>query len=109
MFEAEVVLEEVITNAIKYGYREGERGRIELELGLDAEGLEIVIVDDARPFDPTQAPEPDLNLPLEARPVGGLGIHMVRNLMDSVAYDFSGGKNRLKLRKQCGSFDEFKS
>jgi len=61
------------------------------------------VEDDGKPFDPLQAPPPDLSLPLERRPIGGLGIHLIRNLMDEVSYARVGGRNVLKMVKHLSS------
>ena len=61
----------------------------------------MLIADDGRPFDPlTEAPEPDLESAIEDRPIGGLGVHLVRTMMDEVRYRREEGKNRLTLVKR---------
>ena len=60
----------------------------------------MVVDDDGAPFDPLQAPEPDTSRPVEERPVGGLGILIVRRLMDEITYHRAGGRNRLTMRKK---------
>ena len=67
-----------------------------------AGGVLLEVEDDGKPFDPLQAPPPDLTLPLEKRPIGGLGIHLIRNLMDEVTYARVGGRNVLKMAKYFG-------
>lgn len=100
-FALDLVLEEVVTNVIKYGYQDQERqDRIHVDLSLMNGELTIVIRDEGRPFDPTAHPEPDLELPLATRPIGGLGIHLVRNFMDSVEYKRQGNENVLTLKKR---------
>ena len=97
-----VALDEILSNVVKYGYS-GQKspGRIEIELRLEAEALEMVIRDDAPPFDPLEAERPDTGLGVEERPVGGLGIEIVRRLMDVVEYRrLDGGRNRLTLRRR---------
>lgn len=94
-----LVLEEVLSNIILYGYEDGELHQIELELRYDERGLELKIQDDAKAFNPLDAPDPDLDLPLEDRPIGGLGIYLTRSLMDELNYARTQGKNLLILRK----------
>jgi anti-sigma regulatory factor (Ser/Thr protein kinase) len=65
--------------------------------------LTFVLSDSGKPFDPTQASEPDLTLQAEDRPIGGLGIFLVRQIMDSVEYRYSDGKNILTLTKNIQS------
>jgi anti-sigma regulatory factor (Ser/Thr protein kinase) len=99
-----VALDEILSNLVKYGYA-GRRGlgRIEIVLHLEAEALEMVILDDAPPFNPLEAARPDTSLDLEQRPVGGLGIEIVRRLMDLTEYRrVDDGRNRLTLRRRLG-------
>jgi anti-sigma regulatory factor (Ser/Thr protein kinase) len=58
------------------------------------------IEDDAQPFNPLEAPPPDVNAPLRERPLGGLGIHLARTMMDAMAYRRENGKNILTIRKK---------
>src|SRR5262245_53681056 len=69
-----LVLDEVVTNVIDYGFDEAGGHEIRVTLAREGDALTIEVDDDARAFDPLAAPPPDLNLPLEERPVGGLGI-----------------------------------
>jgi anti-sigma regulatory factor (Ser/Thr protein kinase) len=95
-----VVLDEAVSNAINHGYDAGVRGKIAVRLRRGADRVEVEVEDDGRPFDPLQAPPPDLTLPLERRPIGGLGIHLIRNLMDEVSYARHDGRNVLKMAKR---------
>ena len=95
-----LALEEILVNVIRYGHPEGGKHEILVRLSLE-EGYVIVIVeDDGVPFNPLEAPEPDLNSPIETRPIGGLGIHLVRNITDGLEYRRNEGRNRLVMRKQ---------
>jgi anti-sigma regulatory factor (Ser/Thr protein kinase) len=98
-----VVLDEAVSNAINHGYESGVRGEIAVRLRRAADGVLLEVEDDGKPFDPLQAPPPDLSLPLERRPIGGLGIHLIRNLMDEVSYARIGGRNVLKMVKRLSS------
>ncbi len=95
-----VALDEAVSNAINHGYDAGVRGEIAVRLRRAADSVEVEVEDDGRPFDPLQAPAPDLTLPLELRPVGGLGIHLIKNLMDEVSYVRHDGRNLLKMAKR---------
>ena len=95
-----LVMEEVFTNIVRHGYP-GEGGhRIAIRLELAGGVVHIMVEDDAQSFDPVLAPLADLDAPLEERHVGGLGVHLIRTLMDEVAYRRAAGRNVLTLRKK---------
>ena len=77
-FLANLVIEELVTNCIKYGYDDTREHIIEIVLELSPQGLLITVVDDGHPFNPLDRPEPDLTIPIEDRPLGGLGIHLLQ-------------------------------
>ena len=92
-------MEELGINILTHGGKGKER-RPEIEIVLTSEdhALTIEVLDDGHPFDPLQdSPNPDLTATIEGRPIGGLGIHLVRNLMDDLHYQRDAGKNRLTL------------
>ena len=91
---------EAITNIILHGYN-GEEGLIEIEVKHRDDSVAVYLRDEAPQFDPTQIPTPDLTLPLEDRPVGGMGIHLIRQFMDRIVYRESPqGGNELILVKE---------
>lgn len=91
---------EAITNTIVHGYN-GKGGLIELEIRHEDDSVAIYIRDEAPLFDPTQIPTPDLDLPLEDRPMGGMGIHLIRQFMDRIIHRESPeGGNELILVKE---------
>lgn len=91
---------EAITNIILHGYKD-KNGLIELEVKQEGNSVTVYIRDEAPRFDPTQIPTPDLNQPLENRPVGGMGIHLMRQFMDRVLYrERPQGGNELLLVKE---------
>jgi len=93
-----ILLEELLTNLIKYGYpNRSERGQAEIVLGLDGSRLEIEFIDDGCAFDPLAAPLPNPDEPLEARPIGGLGIHLLRSLTNEVHYERRNENNITRL------------
>jgi anti-sigma regulatory factor (Ser/Thr protein kinase) len=101
----EVSLDEVLANVVRHGHGEhGAAASLELELRLDAgvapPECEVVVADDGPEFDPLSAPEPDTSLGIDERPIGGLGIALVRRLMDEVEYERRDGKNLLRLRRR---------
>ena len=99
-----LLLDELLTNIIKYGYPVGDGAshEIEVRLGLEAAGFVVDVEDDGVPFDPTaipvRAPAAD-DLPLEDRPVGGWGLELVRQTVDVAHYRRDGSKNKLTLSK----------
>ena len=95
----QVALDEVLSNTVRSGFSADRVGRIDVRFEVVDGVLDILVVDDGPAFDPLARPAPDTGAPLEARPVGGLGIHLVRQLMDSVEYERREGRNRLRLRK----------
>ena len=97
--DVNVALDEVLTNILTYGYDDDEIHEIRVRLSLDQEVIEVEVEDDGRPYDPTALAPPDLSAPLRDRPVGGLGMHFVRNLMSEVTYARAGDRNRLLLKK----------
>jgi anti-sigma regulatory factor (Ser/Thr protein kinase) len=97
---ANLAIEEIATNCIKYGYDDAKNHVIEVKLSFSgSDVLVVTVVDDGHPFNPLEAREPDLSVPVEERPIGGLGIYLLRQLCDRMEYVREGGKNRLTLRK----------
>lgn len=101
-FAVNVSVDELLTNTISYGYEDGGRHRIEMTVRMENGVLVVELSDDATPYDPTGAPHPDIDAPIEARPIGGLGVHFVRQLMDGFRYRRSGGRNIVTLTKRTG-------
>ena len=99
VFQVNLVLEEVAINVINYGH-DGGLHEIEIALTSELDALTIEVIDDGRAFDPTEdAKVPDVTLPMEERPVGGLGVYLVRTMMDEMRYRREGGRNHLTLVK----------
>jgi serine/threonine-protein kinase RsbW len=101
-FHLMTAVDEACTNIIKYS----GSGKIEIKCDVEDGQVAVQIGDDGVAFNPLEAPEPKLDLPLEERRVGGLGIHFIRTLMDEVRYERKGGKNVLTmvLRHRRGDF-----
>ena len=100
VFATNLAIEELVTNIVKYGYDDTDAHEILIEFAINDGQLRIVISDDGHEFNPFDQPEPDTSLPAEDRPIGGLGIHFVRNLLDDCAYCRADGKNIVTLRKK---------
>ena len=99
VFDINVVLDELLSNIIKYGYTDDAAHEIHIKLSATDAAVEISIEDDGKAFDPLTLPAPDLSLSLAERPVGGLGIHFVRKLMDAVEYKRENNCNYIFLKK----------
>ena len=95
-----LTLDEVVANVIRHGYDDTDEHVIRVRLWLEDDLLTMQVGDDGRPFNPLLAPEPDLERPIEQRPVGGLGIHIIRTMMDDIEYRRTNGQNLLTLRKR---------
>ncbi|MBP6016775.1 MAG: ATP-binding protein [Candidatus Promineofilum sp.] len=80
-----LAVNEAATNSLLHGYPE-QTGAITVDVEADGGDLSVRLIDDARPFDPTAVPPPDISRPLEERPLGGLGVHMMRQLTDELIY-----------------------
>ena len=99
VFQVNLVIEEVAINVINYGH-DGGLHEIEIALTSELDALTIEVIDDGRAFDPTKdAKVPDVTLPMEERPVGGLGVYLVRTMMDEMRYRREEGRNHLTLIK----------
>ncbi len=95
-----LVVEELFSNIVKYGHDDDGRHEITVRLRQEADRVVIEIEDDGRAFNPLTLPEPDIEASVEDRRVGGLGIHLVRRLMDHITYERRGAANRLTLSKR---------
>ena len=95
-----LAIEEAVVNVMNYAYPQGTVGDINIEAKGDDNLLEFIISDTGTPFDPTAQAGVDTTLSAEERPIGGLGIHLVRQIMDSVNYERIDNRNVLTLRKK---------
>ncbi len=95
-----VSLDEIISNTIAHGYADKGRHEILVRVQVDGDHVRAEVEDDGRAFNPLHAPEPDTKLPLEKCPVGGLGVLLVRKMMDVVEYRREHGKNLLVMKKR---------
>ena len=95
-----LAVEEAVVNIIDYAYPSGTEGTIVIHFEADSDCLRFIITDTGAEFDPTSVSKADTTLSVEDRPIGGLGVFLVRNLMDSINYERLGGKNILRLEKR---------
>lgn len=103
-FDVDLILEELFTNMVKYA----RGGEPEITIGLESRDGRVIIrlVDrDVEPFDVTQAPEPDLDAPLEERPIGGLGLHLVRQMAENLTYDYRDRTSTITVVKRLEEQD----
>jgi anti-sigma regulatory factor (Ser/Thr protein kinase) len=94
-----VSIEEILTNIIKYGFDEQGVHPIHITFRNDSGAIEMEFEDRGREFNPLEVGEPDLDTPIEDRQLGGLGIHLVKNMVDLAQYRREGDRNILLLRK----------
>jgi sigma-B regulation protein RsbU (phosphoserine phosphatase) len=94
-----LALEEAVTNVIEYAYPNGTDGTVDVEAYLGPKILSFTISDSGMPFDPTARAEVDITAGVEERPIGGLGIHLIRRIMDSVKYKRKNDMNILTITK----------
>jgi serine/threonine-protein kinase RsbW len=96
----QLALEEAVTNIIKHGYGDVQPHTFTVELSCTDRRVIAIVVDDAPAFDPLTRPEVDTSVPLEQRTIGGLGVHLLKKLMDSARYERRDGRNILTLVRE---------
>jgi anti-sigma regulatory factor (Ser/Thr protein kinase) len=100
VFNLNLVLEEAVVNVINYAYPKEEHQYIYLSATMKDESIVLVLTDTGKEFDPTAAPEADITLSADERQIGGLGIFLIRQIMNEVKYERIEGKNVLTLEKK---------
>jgi len=92
--------EEIFVNIANYAYTgSGGEGLVTIHFSMTESGAQIVFTDDGAPYDPLSRDDPDVTLTAEERKIGGLGIYLVKKMMDSVEYRYDDGKNILTIKK----------
>ena len=94
-----LALEEAISNIIMYAYPQEEEHKIYLKVNAAKQQLIFLLTDNGLSFDPTDVPDVDLSLSAEERQIGGLGIFLIRSIMNEVSYQRLDGENRLIMKK----------
>ena len=95
-----LAVEEAVTNCVEYAYPPGTIGTVTLIIEADDAKIRFIIMDIGADFDPTSVRKADTTLTVDERPIGGLGVFLVRNLMDSINYERIDGKNVLRMEKK---------
>jgi anti-sigma regulatory factor (Ser/Thr protein kinase) len=95
-----LAIEELVTNCIEYGYNDADEHTIVIVLSISDGNLTMDAIDDGHPFNPLTQPTPDFSLQVQDRPIGGLGIYLLRKLADHISYERRDGTNRLTLTKR---------
>ena len=93
-----LALEEAVVNVMSYAYPDSQ-GDVKVDIIIDDQKVVSILTDSGIPFDPTQKGDVDTTLPAEERPIGGLGIHLVKQIMDKVSYQYVDNQNILTLEK----------
>lgn len=96
----ELAMEELFANLVDHGFPDGLEHVIVMRCAVRDDALHIQVEDDGIPFDLTLSPDPDLSLPMDERPIGGLGVFMIRRSMDELRYERRDGMNVLHLVKR---------
>ncbi len=97
--QIEVAVEEIFVNIASYAYTP-ETGPATVRIRIEDDVAVITFIDSGVPYDPLAKPDPDVSLSAEERPIGGLGIYLVKKSMDSVSYNYESGRNVLQLEKR---------
>jgi anti-sigma regulatory factor (Ser/Thr protein kinase) len=98
VFRLTLVMEEILTNVISYGYEDEREHEISVRLLWENPNMKLEVDDDGRPFNPLEAAPPDMGKPLAERQIGGLGIHLVREMMDEFEYRRKNNRNIFILK-----------
>ncbi len=95
----DIAIDEILSNIIKYGYDDQRTHEIVIRMSIKDQELTLEIEDDARPFNPLTVAEADTKSSIDERRIGGLGLHLVRSMMDDVSYRYTNERNCLAMRK----------
>lgn len=98
-FTLRLVVEEIVVNIVNYAYPEGVDGELNVSITANDAEITLVFADSGTPFDPLAKDDPDTTLGIDERPIGGLGIFLVKQMMDTVTYRYENGCNILTMSK----------
>ena len=95
-----VVIDEIFSNIVNYAYKDGQGDvTVSVEVSEDPRAIVLIFTDSGIPYDPLSAEEPDITLSAEDRKIGGLGIFIVKKIMDEISHVYENGRNILQMRK----------
>ena len=98
--DIQMALDELLTNIVNYGYEDTDEHRIDVRFGINDDALMVEIIDDSKPYNILEQDNPDISLSVEDKPIGGLGIFLIKKLMSNVDYYTKEGKNHLVMTKE---------
>ena len=102
-YQINLALDEIVSNVIHYAWKDDSEQQLHVRVSRMENELTVEVEDDGGPFNPLEVSAPDITRPLEDRPIGGLGIHLVRQIMDSMEYRRHDGRNLLTMKKKVGA------
>lgn len=98
--QIDMAIDELFTNISSYAYAPGTGNvTVQVDRSPDSRTIDICFIDSGSPFDPTARTDPDTSLSAEERQIGGLGIFLVKKMMDEMKYTYEGGKNIIRIKK----------
>lgn len=101
IYAIQLSIDELFVNIVSYGFQDDSHHIVEVKIKTIGDSVQVDLIDDGLAFNPLKdAPEPDLDAALEDRRVGGVGIHIVKALMNEVSYSRNGDKNHLRMIKK---------
>ena len=98
--DIQMALDELLTNIVNYGYEDSDEHQIDVHFGINNNAVNVEIVDDSKPYNILEQENPDISLSVEDKPIGGLGIFLIKKLMSNVDYYTEEGKNHLVMTKE---------
>ena len=98
--DIQMALDELLTNIVNYGYEDKDEHKIDVRFGINDDAVRVEIVDDSKPYNILEQENPDISLSVEDKPIGGLGIFLIKKLMSNVDYYTKEGKNHLVMTKE---------
>ena len=97
--DVQLALDEVVTNIVEYGYDDDDTHIIDVKFRFENRSLQINIIDDANPYNILDKEKPDISQSLDDKPIGELGILLVKHLMTNIGYEYKDGMNHLSLTR----------
>ena len=98
--DIQMALDELLTNIVNYGYEDSDEHKIDVRFGINDDAVRVEIIDDSKPYNILEQENPDISLSVEDKPIGGLGIFLIKKLMSNVDYYTKEGKNHLVMTKK---------